>query len=156
MGSCFTGVCGHKTRCDFVVMGSETNMAARLMGKAPIGSILASERVYNDTKDYIGYDVTAPIELKGRDGITRGFKPFGKKAGAVRHKSNDMFRGDVFVGRQVEMKLLRKGLQDMLENSKGSAYILKGVVWVKVQLYGNSKGTSCKKCSIFDGHRLCN
>ena len=33
MGQCFTGICGHPSRCDFVVMGAEINMAARLMEK---------------------------------------------------------------------------------------------------------------------------
>jgi class 3 adenylate cyclase len=40
-GNCFTGVCGHIQRRDFVVMGTEVNMAARLVAKAEIGKIVA-------------------------------------------------------------------------------------------------------------------
>ena len=126
MGQCFTGVCGHASRHDFVVMGAETNMAARLMGKAKIGSALVSERVYNATKDYIGYDMTDPIEVKGKDGTFRALRPFGRKAGAVRHKSQEEWKKTVFVGRVNEMKLLRAGLKSLKEK-KGGAYILEGL-----------------------------
>ena len=54
-------------------------MAARLMGKAEKGTVLVSERVYNSTKAFMSYDVTKPIELKGRNGMLRAFKPIGRK-----------------------------------------------------------------------------
>ena len=107
MGSCFTGVCGHISRADYVVMGPEVNMAARLMGKAKTGSILASERVYNATKNYMSYDMTDPIEVKGKDGTFRALRPFGRKPGAVRHKSQEEWETAVFVGRENEMVKLR-------------------------------------------------
>ena len=127
MGECFTGICGHASRHDFVVMGTETNMAARLMGKAESGTVLVSERVYNSTKDFMSYDVTKPIELKGRDGLLRAFKPVGRKPGSVRHKSNEELKNAVFVGREEEMKILRAGLKQMTEEKKGGAYILQGL-----------------------------
>lgn len=127
MGQCFTGVCGHPSRCDFVVMGAETNMAARLMGKAKAGSALVSERVYNATQNYIGYDMTDPIEVKGKDGTFRALRPFGRKAGAVRHKSQEEWANAVFVGREEEMIKLRAGLKRMTEEKKGSAFILEGL-----------------------------
>ncbi len=126
MGQCFTGVCGHASRCDFVVMGAEINMAARLMGKAKTGSALVSERVYNATKDYMSYDMTDPIEVKGKDGTFRALRPFGRKPGAVRHKSAEEWENAVFVGREDEMVKLRKGLKNLQER-KGSAFILEGL-----------------------------
>ena len=127
MGQCFTGICGHPSRCDFVVMGAETNMAARLMSKAKAGSALVSERVYNSTKDYIGYDMTNPIEVKGKDGTFRALTPYGRKPGAVRHKSQEEWENSVFVGREEEMKKLRVGLKRMMEEKKGGAFILEGL-----------------------------
>ena len=127
MGQCFTGICGHPSRNDFVVMGAETNMAARLMGKAALGKILVSERVYNATQNYIGYDMSNPMEVKGKDGSFRALCPFGRKAGAVRHKNQKELDQGVFVGREEEMKVLRKGLKQMLEEKKGGAYILEGL-----------------------------
>ena len=52
-----------------------------------VGSALVSERVYNATKNYIGYDMSNPMEVKGKDGTFRALTPFGRKAGAVRHKN---------------------------------------------------------------------
>ncbi len=127
MGQCFTGICGHPSRSDFVVMGSETNMAARLMGKAKAGSTLVSERVYNATKNYIGYDMSNPMEVKGKDGTIRALSPFGRKAGAVRHKSAAEWEKAVFVGREKEMTALRAGLEKMTKEKKGGAYILEGL-----------------------------
>ena len=126
MGQCFTGVCGHASRCDFVVMGAEINMAARLMGKAKPGSALVSERVYNATKDYMSYDMTNPIEVKGKDGTFRALTAYGRKPGAVRHKSADEWESAVFVGRENEMIKLREGLKN-LQEKKGSAFILEGL-----------------------------
>ncbi len=127
MGQCFTGICGHPSRNDFVVMGAETNMAARLMGKAEEGKILVSERVYNATQNYIGYDMSNPMEVKGKDGTFRALCPFGRKAGAVRHKNQNELEKGVFVGREGEMTILRAGLKAMLEDKKGGAYILEGL-----------------------------
>ena len=127
MGQCFTGVCGHPSRHDFVVMGAETNMAARLMSKAKVGSALVSERVYNATKDYMSYDMTDPIEVKGKDGTFRALRPFGRKPGAVRHKSQEEWETAVFVGREGEMTKLRAGLKSMVDEKKGSAFILEGL-----------------------------
>eukprot|EP00942_MAST-04A_sp_MAST-4A-sp1_P014921 g14921.t1 len=127
MGQCFTGICGHPSRSDFVVMGAETNMAARLMGKAKVGSTLVSERVYNSTKDYMSYDMSNPIEVKGKDGTFRALTPYGRKAGAVRHKSAEEWANTVFVGRDNEMIVLRAGLKDMIEKKKGGAFILEGL-----------------------------
>ena len=123
----YTGVVGPKTRQDYVVMGTETNMAARLMGKARDGGILCSERVYNSTKDHVGYDMTEPVELKGRDGALRALRPYGKKIGAIRHKSQDGLASSVFVGRKKEMTILRTALKNMRENGQGSAFILEGL-----------------------------
>ena len=127
MGQCFTGICGHPSRCDFVVMRAEINMAARLMGKSKVGSALVSERVYNATQNYIGYDMTDPIEVKGKDGTFRALRPFGRKPGAVRHKSQEEWETAVFVGREDEMKKLRAGLKRMTEEKKGGAFILEGL-----------------------------
>ena len=121
MGSCFAGVCGHITRADYVVMGPEVNMAARLMGKAKIGCILATERVYNATSSHIGYDMTDPIELKGREG-THDCDRLAKKRVRYVYKGNFGDESEVFVGRQEEMAKLRAGLKLMINESKGISF----------------------------------
>ena len=85
-------------------------MAARLMGKAEKGTVLVSERVYNSTKDFMSYDVTKPIELKGRNGTLEPLNHC-RKPGSVRHKADQQLKNAVFVGRETEMAVLRQGLK---------------------------------------------
>ena len=124
MGQCFTGIYGHPSRNDFVVMGAETNMAARLMGKVDVGKILVSERVYNATQNYIGYDMSNPISQRKRWDISCLTYMVEE---LVQYVTKSGRTGQRFVGRENEMKQLRLGLNTMLEDKKGSAYILEGL-----------------------------
>ena len=124
-------------------MGAEINMAARLMGKAPTGTALASERVYNATSNYIGFDMTEPVEVKGKDGNFRALRPFGKKAGAVRHKAQEGLKSAVFVGRAKEMKVLKENLSKMREDGKGSAVILEGLAGMGKSAYCLAASKRC-------------
>ena len=45
LGVVFVGDMGHPDRCTYIVMGDATNLAARLMGKAEPGQIIAGERL---------------------------------------------------------------------------------------------------------------
>ena len=71
--------------------------------------------------------MTNPIEVKGKDGMFRALRPYGRRAGAVRHKNQDELDKGIFVGREGEMIILRAGLKSMLEEKKGGAYILEGL-----------------------------
>ena len=68
-----------------------------------------------------------PIEVKGKDGTFRALCPYGRKAGAVRHKNQDELDKAVFVGREKEMTVLRAGLKAMVNEQKGGAFILEGL-----------------------------
>ena len=78
-----------------------------------------------------------PIEVKGKDGTFRALCPYGRRAGAVRHKNQEELDKAVFVGRK-EMIVLRAGLKSMVEEQKGGAFILEGLAGMgKSGLYGN-------------------
>jgi hypothetical protein len=66
-------------RRDFVVMGAEVNMAARLMGKAPVGGVLVSKHVVKQTADAVEYEETAAFKVKGKDQMIKGYIPLRKK-----------------------------------------------------------------------------
>ena len=44
-GACFVGMCGVEKRHDFIVIGHEVNMAARLMVEAEVNQIVISSSV---------------------------------------------------------------------------------------------------------------
>ena len=83
--------------------------------------------MYEVTKDNIGFDMTKPVKLKGRDGEQRALRPFGKKVGHVRHKADENLTSAIFVGRKVEMQKLHEAASDLMNNGKGSAFILEGL-----------------------------
>uniref|UniRef100_A0A7S4SA71 Guanylate cyclase domain-containing protein n=2 Tax=Ditylum brightwellii TaxID=49249 RepID=A0A7S4SA71_9STRA len=74
-GECFCGEVGPSIRADYVVMGTEVNMAARLMGKAPNRGILASKRVYTNSKKFILFRQSEHLKVKGKDGFFHAYIP---------------------------------------------------------------------------------
>ena len=125
VGPCVTGTCGNTSRRDFVVMGSEVNMAARLMGKAARGTVLVSEPIYTMTKKEITYDMTRPIVLKGRDGDCRALMPYGRRRDSQANRTGASSH-ELFVGRTDEIRQLSKALQSLAKDNMGSAFILEG------------------------------
>ena len=65
-------------------------MAARLMGMASDGKALCSEQMFKATNKQIGFDMTEPVVLKGREGDQRALVPFGKKIENVKHKADEV------------------------------------------------------------------
>ena len=66
-GRMWTGAYGAVNRRTYGVMGNETNMAARLMGKAKPGQILITEQVLRATEQYYRFHDLGRVQVKGRD-----------------------------------------------------------------------------------------
>lgn len=74
-GECFCGEVGPPVRSDYVVMGPEVNMAARLMGKAPNRGTLVSKRIFTHSKQFIRFVKSQEIQVKGKDGFFHAYIP---------------------------------------------------------------------------------
>ncbi|KAL7469251.1 hypothetical protein ACHAXS_009513 [Conticribra weissflogii] len=74
-GECFCGEVGPPIRSDYVVMGPEVNLAARLMGKAPNRGTLVSKRIYSHSKKFIHFIKSQEIQVKGKDGFFHAYIP---------------------------------------------------------------------------------
>ena len=74
-GDCFCGEVGPEIRADYVVMGTEVNTAARLMGKAPNQGILVSKRIFSNSKKYISFLKSEKIKVKGIDEPFHAYVP---------------------------------------------------------------------------------
>src|SRR5262245_4203844 len=59
------GRIGFEGRFDYAAIGTVTNLAARLCGRAAGGQILISQRVFKDTEDAVRAEPVTEIELKG-------------------------------------------------------------------------------------------
>lgn len=64
-GRMWTGAYGATTRRTYGVMGNETNMAARLMGKAKPGQILVTQQVVDATSQHYRTQDLGLMEVKG-------------------------------------------------------------------------------------------
>ena len=82
--SLFTHVCGSsmcvpQVRQDSIVMGSEVNMAARLMCKAQPGSILCSKKIYKATQNKVEFTIGEKLLIKGFEGGFASYTPSSVK-----------------------------------------------------------------------------
>jgi len=62
-------------RSDYVVMGPEVNLAARLMGKAPNRGTLVSKRIFTHSKSFIHFQKSEEIQVKGKEGFFHAYIP---------------------------------------------------------------------------------
>ena len=111
-----------------MVAGTEVNMSARLVAKAEMGTALVSETVYHSTKNMIGYDMSDLLDLKGREGQQRGFRPFGRKTSTMTvsldpSPSSSRLNNTIFVGREKERALLKDAVQSLIEPEKDAKTI---------------------------------
>ncbi len=74
-GECFCGDVGPEMRSDYVVMGPEVNLAARLMSKAPNRGTLVSKRIFSRSNDFIHFEKSEKIQVKGKDGFFHAYIP---------------------------------------------------------------------------------
>ena len=67
-GNVFSGLIGAVgSRCEFAMMGSSVNLAARLMGKAETDGILVDQEVFSHTKHLFHFEEGGEIKAKGYD-----------------------------------------------------------------------------------------
>ncbi len=66
LGVVFVGDMGHPDRCTYIVMGDATNLAARLMGKAEPGQIIAGERLIAACAGRFETVALEPFPVKGK------------------------------------------------------------------------------------------
>jgi predicted ATPase/class 3 adenylate cyclase len=74
-GECFCGEVGPEVRSDYVVMGPEVNLAARLMTKAPNRGTLVSKRIFSRSNKFIYFEKSEKIQVKGKDGFFHAYIP---------------------------------------------------------------------------------
>ena len=65
-GRMWAGAYGSQARRTYGVLGNETNIAARLMGRAEAGQILVSQRIVEAARKRYRFEELAPIQIKGK------------------------------------------------------------------------------------------
>ena len=65
-GPVVSGNIGSREMMDYTVIGDAVNLGARLCSNAAPGEIIASETVYNKTKDKFSFEKLESIFVKGK------------------------------------------------------------------------------------------
>ncbi|MGH2522831.1 MAG: AAA family ATPase, partial [Anaerolineales bacterium] len=118
------GAAGGTTRRTYGVLGDEVNLAARLMGKAALGQILASQQMARAAAHLYEFKDLGPIAIKGRREAIPVFEVLGRRR-ATPGKDVTGRMGARVVGRVAEQTLLAEQLQ-ALRGGDTHAVIIQG------------------------------
>ncbi|HET7046678.1 MAG TPA: adenylate/guanylate cyclase domain-containing protein, partial [Solirubrobacteraceae bacterium] len=113
-GPVFTGEVGPSYRRWYVVMGDTVNLAARVMGKAPVGHVYATQEVVRQVEGRFHQQALEPFAVKGKT-----YPVHASDIGApVRAGSQVITRRQLpLVGRDRELELLRQAIADARRGS---------------------------------------
>jgi class 3 adenylate cyclase len=75
-GNVYCGLVGSDERCEYAMMGSSVNLAARLMGKAEVGKILVNETVHTAAENHYRFHTLQKIKAKGYAKLVTVYVPF--------------------------------------------------------------------------------
>ena len=102
-GPVVVGAIGDNLRLDYTAVGDTTNLSARLESMAEPGTILVSERVFQNAKDHFLFDNGGQRNVKGKKEPVQVFLLVRERA--VKHVERDDERtGFLFVNREKEIE----------------------------------------------------
>ncbi len=106
-------------------VGETMNLASRLQGIAPVGSIVVSERVQRLAAGVFGYEDLGEHSLKGIARATRVYRILGLGQAASRFEAATRGGLTPLVGRELEIGLLMERWQ-LAQDGEGQAVLLGG------------------------------
>ncbi len=114
-GPVVVGAIGDNLRLDYTAVGDTTNLAARLESMAEPGTILVSERVFQNAKDQFLFDNGGQRDVKGKKEPVEVFLLVRERA--VKHVEGKSERtGIPFMDRDKEIALLKKAFEKSIEH----------------------------------------
>jgi adenylate cyclase len=121
------GAYGGSMRRTYGAIGDETNVAARLMGKAKPGQILISERVAISAVKSYRFEFLGEVELKGKKGPLPVYRPSGRRPPSPQRPTTVFVTS--LVGRNDELARMERVL-DAVQAGEGQVLRLEGVAGV--------------------------
>jgi class 3 adenylate cyclase/tetratricopeptide (TPR) repeat protein len=114
-GPVVVGAIGDNLRLDYTAVGDTTNLAARLESMAEPGTILVSERVFQNAKGHFLFDYGGQRDVKGKKEPVEVFLLVRERA--VKHVESKYTNTDIpFVDREKEIALLKNAFEKSIEH----------------------------------------
>ncbi len=105
-GHVFGGDVGTPWRRTYSVMGDTVNLAARLMGKAPVGGLLAHRSVVERSRTRFAFEPVPPFTVKGKARPVDAVLVGRVEVGAAERTSHDL----PLAGREAELEAITAAL----------------------------------------------
>lgn len=112
MGSVYCGLVGSSSRCEYAMMGSSVNLAARLMTHCSPGSILVNDTVYNEALDDFEFQTLEPIVAKGYEKRVPVYTPTNRVQSRAVGLGQRINQPAKFVGRAEEKLMFGQDLMN--------------------------------------------
>lgn len=125
-GTCFVGMCGTEKRHDFIVIGHDVNMAARLMVQAERGQVVVSPDVWAVASKMLPF-TERKVQMQKKNATTSSVAYVPEQSIARRESFQaeyryELFDSDLFVGRTEELESVEESLNKMCLSSSSAAH----------------------------------
>ncbi len=122
-----TGAYGSDTRHTYGVLGDETNLAARLMGRAAAGQVLVSQRIANRAGRSCRFRDLGQIEVKGKRQSIAIFEALARLGPGTMQLHPATEHRTTMIGRKLERRLLSVGVLALgAEGHNNNNFIVEG------------------------------
>lgn len=123
-GQAFVVEVGSPDRRSYTVMGDPVNLAARVMGKAGVGEVLATRGLLDRVRTPFERVALEPFHVKGKTELIEA-DVVGDPGGGTRRPEHERYTDAPLVGRDREQKVLR-GAVDAARSGRTAAVVLVG------------------------------
>lgn len=116
-GKVFCGLVGTGDRCEYAMMGSSVNLAARFMSNAPANDMIVSHEIYSESCHEFEYNHLTKILAKGYENPVPAYSPTKRISGNVMKKLHtthsllELKDMSYFIGRTQALAILHAGYQ---------------------------------------------
>ena len=143
-GHVFAAEVGSPLRAAYSAMGDTTNTAARLMAKAPVGSIYAHPSVLDESLTVFEVEPSPPLTMKGKKAPVVAYI-IGKQTGTRRREGLQVHD---FVGRNEELQTLCKAIAEATNGTGSVVNISSPLGMGKTRLLEEALSRSGEECLL--------